>query len=78
MTIYSTPTPMSNPSGVTTGPDGNLWFTENAGNKVARATSNGSITEFSVPTEGSHPADIATGPDGNLWVTESTAERSRA
>jgi len=27
---------MSEPAGITTGPDGALWFTETGGNKIAR------------------------------------------
>jgi len=52
------------------GPDGNLWFVENAGNKVAKVTPSGTITEYTFPTAGSKPFGIAAGPDGNLWVTE--------
>jgi virginiamycin B lyase len=37
-------------STLTSGPDGALWFSESAGNKVARITTAGFITEFPVPT----------------------------
>ena len=33
---WDVPTPISLPRGVTTGPDGNIWFTEGAGNKIGR------------------------------------------
>ena len=52
------------------GPDGNLWFTEDAGNNIGRITPAGEITEFPLPTPGSGPAGITVGPDGNLWFTE--------
>ena len=68
MTEYSIPTANSVPEGITWGPDGNLWFTEEAG-KIARITTAGTITEYSTPA-GVSPVDIALGADGNLWFTE--------
>ncbi len=53
------------------GPDGNLWFTEQSGNKIGRLTPAGSVTEFVIPTDRSLPADICAGPDGNVWFVES-------
>src|SRR5262249_46640228 len=35
---FSVPTSASNPFTVTTGPDGNVWFTEVAGNKIGHIT----------------------------------------
>ena len=37
----------SGPSGITAGPDGNLWFTEHDGNRIGRITPAGTVTEFS-------------------------------
>ena len=37
------------PQGITTGPDGNLWFTENHANRIGRETPGGSLTEFALP-----------------------------
>jgi DNA-binding beta-propeller fold protein YncE len=54
--------------GITTGPDGNLWFTETVGN-IGRITPTGTISEFPVPFL-SLPIGITTGPDGNLWFIE--------
>jgi virginiamycin B lyase len=54
----------------TAGPDGNLWFTENSGNKIGRITTKGHITEFPTGTS-EPPLLIAAGPDGKLWFTES-------
>ena len=34
-------------SGITIGPDGNLWFTEQQGNRIGRITPPGVVTEFS-------------------------------
>jgi streptogramin lyase len=58
------------PAGITTGPDGNIWFTEENGNRIGRITAGGAITEFGLPA-GSLPTEITTGPDGALWFTES-------
>ena len=60
---------------ITSGPDGNIWFTESGINKIARMTPAGSatpgvVTEFAIPTPDSGPIDITTGPDGALWFTE--------
>src|SRR5437660_1458617 len=43
---FPTPTPGSNPDSITGGPDGNVWFTENLGNKIGQVTPGGSISEF--------------------------------
>src|SRR5689334_10280839 len=67
---FPVPTAGSGPVGITAGPDGNLWFTENATNQVGRITPSGSVQEFPIPTSGSDPAGITVGPDGNLWFTE--------
>lgn len=52
------------PAGITAGPDGNLWFTEEAGNKIGRITTGGAITEFPIPSPSSLPVEITPGPDG--------------
>lgn len=62
--------PNSGPYGITTGPDGNLWFTERIGDRVARITPGGAVTEFSMGISGANAHDIAAGPDGNLWFTD--------
>ncbi|HEU5380713.1 MAG TPA: hypothetical protein VFV38_35265, partial [Ktedonobacteraceae bacterium] len=58
------------PEGITTGSDGNLWFTEVDANKIGRITTDGTITEFRLPPSDGRPRGIAAGPDGNLWFTE--------
>jgi len=70
---WAVPTASSTPQSITVGPDGNLWFVENATNKIAKMTTSGTITEYSIPTSGSGPAAIVTGSDGNLWFTEENA-----
>src|SRR5438067_7102218 len=57
------------PLGITTGPDGNLWFTNEGGRTIARITTDGTITKFPIPN-GIAPERIVAGPDGNLWFTD--------
>ena len=60
---------LSGPSGITAGPDGNLWFTENGNGKIGKITTGGSITEYGGSLSG--PGwGLRVGPDGNLWFTE--------
>jgi streptogramin lyase len=65
--------PGATPSGITAGPDGNLWFTEFYGRKIGRMSTSGKITQFLLPTPLVRPAGIVIGPDGNLWFTEDNA-----
>ena len=61
------------PRGITSGPDGNMWFAETGHNLIGRVNE-----DESVPTElgggqiigTADPFEIATGTDGNLWFTE--------
>jgi virginiamycin B lyase len=69
-TITEFPVASSNPAGITAGPDGALWFTEEAANRIGRITTAGSVTHFTIPTSTSEPAEITPGPDGRLWFTE--------
>jgi streptogramin lyase len=75
---FPVPTQLSQPAGITVGPDGNLWFTEENGQKIARITTAGPITEFPFPTSDARgPSEIVTGPDGALWFTEFAANPYR-
>jgi streptogramin lyase len=67
---FPLPNPHSFPAGITKGPDGNVWFTENQANQIGRIAPDGSITEFPLPAPNHNPLAITAGPDGNLWFTE--------
>lgn len=69
------------PGGITAGPDGALWFIEEASSEIGRISTAGAVTnEFAVSTTPDPvPADptlpnrldqITLGPDGALWFTE--------
>ncbi len=62
-------------SGITTGPDGALWFSGQINSTIARITTSGTITAFPLPNPVSYPGEIAAGPDGALWFTESGANK---
>jgi streptogramin lyase len=74
------------PDGITTGSDGNLWFTETGADRIGRMTPAGVLTEFPLPavtiSPGSTsprpgPTEITSGPDGALWFTGIPGELGR-
>ncbi len=74
--------PKAEPWGITAGPDGNVWFTENGYEStpgaIARITPSGVVTQFtSGLPEFTGPEGITGGPDGNLWFTDSTGAIGR-
>jgi streptogramin lyase/subtilisin-like proprotein convertase family protein len=78
VTEFTVPTTDSFPLGITAGPDGKLWFTEQNKRKIARITTAGSIAptdEFLIPTVGAVPTSIAPGADGKLWFTEDSINK---
>jgi len=73
-TVFPLPQGSSGPRGIVTGPDGALWFTQQA-NKIGRITTSGSLTEYSIPTDQSSPDSITLGPDENLWFLETRGNK---
>jgi virginiamycin B lyase len=68
---FAIPTANSLPEAITTGPDGNLWFTESKTDKIGEINpTTHAIAEFRTPTANSEPIGITAGPDGNLWFVE--------
>jgi len=56
--------------GITSGPDGALWFTAQGGNNVGRITTAGAVTSYTIsPTPVGGTCGIAAGPDNALWFT---------
>src|SRR2546428_3512139 len=62
----------TSPQRITTGPDGNLWFTEAFSNRIGRMTPAGTLTEFPLPMARSNPRAIVAGPHGNTLVPRAT------
>lgn len=58
------------PSGITTGPDGLMWFLERSEIAVARLNADGSVDEFDWPIAIGSMSSIVTGPDGNVWFLD--------
>jgi streptogramin lyase len=74
ITQFVIPTFPGHCGGMTAGPDGNVWFTENPTNpRLGRITPAGTITEFQLPFGYSNPLAITAGQDGNLWLLVSRA-----
>jgi virginiamycin B lyase len=68
---FSIPVAANKPQWIAAGSDGNMWFTEQPGNTVAKITPAGVATECPViPTAASDPRGIIGASDGNLWFTE--------
>ena len=62
VTTY-TGTGIASPQGITTGPDGALWFTNYTGNSAGRITTTGTVTNYPDPLQTLGPAGIALGPE---------------
>jgi virginiamycin B lyase len=60
----------SHPFGITTGPDGALWYADSSSADLGRVTTSGSVSQFGITTTTlTFPYDIVTGSDGALWFT---------
>src|SRR5829696_764033 len=75
---FKVPTADSQPRAITSGSDGNRWFTEGteftgAPAKIGRITSAGAVTEFPVDCNGCIITDIARGPGDTLYFTSNDA-----
>src|SRR5262249_13976198 len=71
VTEFAIKTPTGRPYGITTGPDGRLWFGEEA-SKIGVMSTTGTTSEFTTPTS-TIVTFITPGPDGTLWFNEFNA-----
>jgi streptogramin lyase len=56
--------------GIASGPDGNIWFTDELTGKVGHISTSGTnLKQLALP-KGSFPQGISAGPDGNLWFVD--------
>jgi virginiamycin B lyase len=85
ITEFPIPTPGLLPAGITSGPDGALWFAAGIGSpaKIGRIATDGTVTQFPLTTGGANPVSfgnvnsLTTGPDGAIWFTTSGAQIGR-
>jgi virginiamycin B lyase len=59
-----------NPQYITSGSDGNLWFTDHLRNSIWRMTTSGSTTEYANPSATMILDRIASAHDGSLWFAQ--------
>jgi virginiamycin B lyase len=65
------PTGSTDPWENTTGPDGNIWYTDPSTDAIGMINpTTDAVSEFTIPTATAGPRWITEGPDGNLWFTE--------
>jgi streptogramin lyase len=65
----TTTLPITGPSDIAVGPDGNLWFTGTSGTSIGEINpTTHAVTQFTVST--TSPGSITAGSDGNLWFTD--------
>jgi virginiamycin B lyase len=74
--FFALPNKGSAPTTISITPDGTLWFTESAGNRIGRMAPDGTgLVEYPLPNPDSSPRIIAVGADGNLWFSEHAGNR---
>jgi streptogramin lyase len=57
------------PAEITTGPDGNLWFSLLGQQSLGRITTGGTVKLFPLPLVNLNAFGVTAGPDGNVWFT---------
>ncbi|PWT71777.1 MAG: hypothetical protein C5B60_10520 [Chloroflexi bacterium] len=70
---FALSTASSSTTGITVGPDHDLWFIDSGTNSIGRMTASGQVTEYPLPSSyrcDLHEAEITTGADGALWFVE--------
>src|SRR5262245_8854229 len=72
----TTPTPNSRPTATAVAPNGVVWFTEEAANKLGYINSTtGFISEFTWTTQNVRPNALAIDGSGRIWFTEANTNR---
>src|SRR5256884_2007534 len=67
---YEVPTPNSRPHDPAIAPDGSLWYTGQAANKLGRLDpKTGEFKEYPLKTRNSGPHGLVADRDGNIWFT---------
>jgi streptogramin lyase len=68
--IYSFDDDGNQPTAITAGPDGNMWFIDNNGPNVGYITPKGAVTEYSAGLGNLYSFGIAAGSDGRIWFAD--------
>src|SRR5262249_6730308 len=67
---FDVPTPKSRPHDPAVAPDGSLWYTGQAANKLGRLDpGTGRFREFPLKTPESGPHGLVADAQGNIWFT---------
>ncbi|MBM3635250.1 MAG: hypothetical protein FJW99_08245 [Actinobacteria bacterium] len=68
-------TPNAGTEAIAAGPDGNMWFTQRFAPVplLARATTQGVVTDVASLPGAAGPMPITSGPDGNMWFANGTS-----
>src|SRR5690349_23141490 len=67
---YPIPRPGAFPHDPAVGPDGIVWYTDQANSYIGRLDpETGKVTDFVTPTPASGPHGIIVAPDGGVWYT---------
>ena len=71
---YDVPTPQSRPHDPAVAPDGSLWYTGQAANKLGRLDPHtAAFKEYPLKTPHSGPHGLVADKDGNIWFTAISA-----
>src|SRR5246127_3410224 len=71
---YEVPTPKSRPHDPALAPDGSLWYTGQAANKLGRLDpKTGQFKEYPLKTPDSGPHGLVADKEGNIWFTAISA-----
>ena len=75
-TSFPIPIANSGANSITTGPDGNLWFTESSSNNIGTFNPTTHVfATFPIITANSGADSITPGPQGSLWFVESSSNK---
>src|SRR5437660_8232273 len=75
--IAKCPNSYCQPSGVTLGPDGEVWFANYLYEQPGEIDSAGQFKQFTLSGGNGYLFGIATGLDGNLWMTSPSVDPSK-
>jgi streptogramin lyase len=75
ITEFQIKTPNNQPGDMVVGRDDNIWFVDQATDKIGHVTRKGVISGFIIPTAKSNPVGITMGQDGAVWFTEAAGNK---